>query len=113
MRGALARGRPARGRQPGDAGNALVEFCVLGVLMLVPVVYLVLVLGRVEAAAFAAQRAAREAGRAFVTAADVAQARSRADAAAAPRARRPRTSRGRAASSSTAGAPTACRRTVG
>ena len=77
--------RPPRTAPDGsaDAGNALVEFCVLGVLMLVPVVYLVLVLGRVEAAAFAAQRAAREAGRAFVTADDVGQARSRADAAAA------------------------------
>ncbi|GAA4357883.1 pilus assembly protein [Angustibacter luteus] len=77
------RRRAALARGPADAGNALVEFCVLGVLLLVPVVYLVLVLGRVEAAAFAAQRAAREGGRAFVTASDVDQARARADAAAA------------------------------
>jgi Flp pilus assembly protein TadG len=60
-----------------------VEFCLLAVLMLVPVVYLVLALGRVQAGAFAAQGAAREAGRAFVTAQDEGSAQGRADAAAA------------------------------
>lgn len=60
-----------RGRfRRGDAGTALVEFCLLSVLMLVPLVYLVAALGRVQAAALAAQTAAREAGRAFVTAPD-------------------------------------------
>jgi len=67
----------------GDAGSAVVEFCLLGVLLLVPIVYLVLALGRIQAGAFAAQGAAREAGRAFVTAADEGSARGRADAAAA------------------------------
>jgi Flp pilus assembly pilin Flp len=66
-----------------DSGSAVVEFCLLAVLMLVPVVYLVLALGRVQAGAFAAQGAAREAGRAFVTAQDEGSARGRADAAAA------------------------------
>jgi hypothetical protein len=56
---------------------------VLAVVMLVPVVYLVLALGRIQAGAFAAQGAAREAGRAFVTADDEGSARLRADAAAA------------------------------
>jgi len=60
-----------------------VEFCLLALLMLVPVVYLVLALGRIQAGAFAAQGAAREAGRAFVTAPDEGAARPRADAAAA------------------------------
>lgn len=59
------------------------EFCFLSVLLLVPLVYLVVVLGRVQAAAFAAETAAREAGRAFVTAADDESARSRATSAAA------------------------------
>jgi Flp pilus assembly protein TadG len=66
-----------------DAGSAVVEFCFLSVLMLVPLVYLVAVLGRVQAAALAAETAAREAGRAFVTAPDVESAGSRAESAAA------------------------------
>lgn len=66
-----------------DTGSAVVEFCLLAILLLLPVVYLVLTLGRIQAGAFAAQGAAREAGRAFVTAPDEGSARSRADAAAA------------------------------
>jgi Flp pilus assembly protein TadG len=69
-------------RPQGDRGSALVEFCVLAVLLLVPVVYLMVTLGRLQAASFATQGAAREAGRAFVTAQDDASARDRADAAA-------------------------------
>lgn len=69
-------------RPTGDQGSALVEFCFLSVLLLVPLVYLVVVLGRVQAAALAAQTAAREAGRAFVTAADDRGARQRAVSAA-------------------------------
>ena len=72
----------ARGRPGGDAGSALVEFCFLAVLLLVPVVYLVLTLGRLQAAAFATEGAAREAGRAFVTADDEASGRERAAVAA-------------------------------
>jgi RES domain-containing protein len=68
---------------PADAGSAIVEFCLLAVLLLVPIVYLTLALGRIQAGAFAAQGAAREAGRAFVTATDEASAQGRADAAAA------------------------------
>lgn len=66
----------------GQDGSAIVEFAVLAVLMLVPVVYLVVTLGRLQAAAFATQGAAREAGRAFVTARDESTARERAEAAA-------------------------------
>ena len=66
-----------------DRGSALVEFCFLAVLLLVPMVYLVVVLGRVQAAALAAETAAREAGRAFVTAQDDGSAGLRATAAAA------------------------------
>lgn len=69
-------------RLAGDRGSALVEFCFLSVLLLVPLVYLVVVLGRVQAAALAAETAAREAGRAFVTATDDGSARSRAAVAA-------------------------------
>jgi hypothetical protein len=56
--------------QHGEAGNAIVEFLGVALLLLVPVVYLVLVLGRLQAGAFAVDGAAREAARAFVTAED-------------------------------------------
>jgi len=51
-----------------DRGSAIVEFVVLVVLVLVPVVYLVLGAMRVQAGAYAVTQAAREAGRAFVQA---------------------------------------------
>lgn len=66
--GGVANRLSAGGRR--DDGSAVVEFVTLGVLLLIPVVYLILTLGRIQAAAFAAEGAAREAGRAFVTASD-------------------------------------------
>ncbi len=66
-----------------ESGRAIVEFVFLGVLMLVPLVYLVLTLGRVQAAAYAATSAAREAGRAFTTAETEGETLARARAAAA------------------------------
>jgi Flp pilus assembly protein TadG len=65
-----------------DDGNAVVEFCVLGVLMLIPIVYLVISLGRIEAGSLAVQRAARESGRVYVTAASDVEGRRRAQLAA-------------------------------
>jgi hypothetical protein len=59
----------------------VVEFVTLGVLLLLPVIYLVLALGRLEAASFAVDGAAREAARAFVTAPGAAAGRARALAA--------------------------------
>lgn len=79
----LARWRYSLGevdRHP-DTGSAVVEFVALGVLLLVPVVYLVLTLGRIQAAAYAADGAAREAARAFVAADDERAGRARAQAA--------------------------------
>ncbi|MEZ0491199.1 pilus assembly protein [Kineococcus sp. TBRC 1896] len=46
-----------------DEGSATVEFLAVGVLLLVPLVYLVLTLGRVQAATFAAGSGAGEAAR--------------------------------------------------
>ncbi len=43
-----------------DRGRAVVEFVFLGVLLLVPLIYLVMVIGRIQAAAFAVSTAARE-----------------------------------------------------
>lgn len=68
-------------RGQGDAGNALVEFLGVALVLLVPVVYLVLVLGRVQAATFAVEGAAREAARAFVLADDAGQGAARATTA--------------------------------
>lgn len=66
-----------------DEGRAIIEFIFLGLLLLLPLVYLVLTAARLQAAAFSASLAGREAGRAFVTAASDGDARGRAQAAAA------------------------------
>ena len=65
-----------------DSGRAIIEFLVVGLLLLVPVVYFVVTLSRVQAAAFAVSTASREAGRAFTTATDDEAAYARAQAAA-------------------------------
>ena len=61
--------RPSKQRHD-DTGSAVVEFVVLGVLLLVPVVYLVVTLASLQAASFATDGGARAAARAFVTADD-------------------------------------------
>lgn len=75
------RDRWARAR--GEEGSAIIEFVFLGVLMLVPLIYLVMALGRVQAGSYAVTTAAREAGRAFVTAEGGEDAAARAHAASA------------------------------
>jgi hypothetical protein len=69
-------------RGVGERGSALVEFVLLAVLVAVPLFYLVLTLARLQAGAYAVTAAAREGGRAFVTApvAEVAPARAQAAA---------------------------------
>lgn len=47
----------------GDRGGALVEFIVLVVALLIPVIYLVMALSLVQASVFAAESASREAAR--------------------------------------------------
>ena len=64
----------------GDDGNAQVEFLVVAVVFVIPLVYLVVFLSQVQAAAFAAEGAARDAVRAYATAPDRAAAAARADA---------------------------------
>lgn len=76
----VRRVRPTVGR---EEGSAIVEFVFLAVLMLVPIVYLIVALGRIQAGALAVEQAAREAGRAFVTAPDERNAAARAQVAAA------------------------------
>lgn len=59
-----------------------IEAAVLVVFLVVPMFYLVATVGRVQAGAYAASAAAREAGRAFVTADEAATAPGRAQSAA-------------------------------
>jgi hypothetical protein len=68
--------------EDAEAGSAIVEFVFLAVLMLVPLFYLVMVLARLQAGAYAVSAASREAGRAYVTAQVPAQAHPRALSAA-------------------------------
>jgi hypothetical protein len=89
MRISLA-GVPSRlgpaGRNPSatsDQGSALIEVVVLGLLVLLPLAYVVLAVFEVQRAAYATTTAAREAGRALVTAPSQAAAVPRARAAAA------------------------------
>jgi hypothetical protein len=65
-----------------QAGSAVVEFVFLAVLMMVPLFYLVMVLARLQAGAYGVSVAAREAGRAYVTAEVPAHAPPRAQSAA-------------------------------
>ncbi|ACQ81031.1 TadE family protein [Beutenbergia cavernae DSM 12333] len=53
-----------------ERGSAVVEFLGVALLLLVPLVYLVLVLGEAQAAVFAAEGAARDAGRIVAQASD-------------------------------------------
>ena len=65
-----------------DEGNALVEFTYLAVLLMVPLVYLLTTVFQVQRAAFGVTEAARQAGRAYVTADNAAQGAARAQEAA-------------------------------
>ena len=69
-------------RNRGDEGTALVEFTYLAILLMVPVVYVLLAVFRVQSAAFAVTEAARQAGRAYATADTPEQGRQRAERAA-------------------------------
>ncbi len=77
------RGSPPRvGSARDESGTAVVEFVVLAVLLLIPLIYLVMAMARLQAGSYAVSQAAREAGRAFVTADSADAARPRAEAAA-------------------------------
>lgn len=65
-----------------DEGRAIIEFIFLGIGLLLPLLYLVLTAARLQAGAFSASLAGREAGRAFVTGATDEDAAARARAAA-------------------------------
>lgn len=66
----------------GEGGNAIVEFVYLAMLLLVPLVYILITVFRVQAGSYAVSSAAREAGRVYATAQDLDGAGDRAFAAA-------------------------------
>lgn len=69
-----------RGRD--EVGTAIIEFTWLGLLLLVPLVYIVIAVFDAQRTAYAATTAARSAARAFITSPDEASARTRARTAA-------------------------------
>ena len=69
-------------RRAAERGSALVELTWLGVLLLIPLGYVMLTVATAQRHAYGVTAAARSAGRAFVLAPDVAAARQRALAAA-------------------------------
>lgn len=66
----------------GEEGSAVVEFIFLGLVLLVPVVYLIVTAGQVQGAAFAAVGAAEAAAKVYVDAEDPVAGEQRARAAA-------------------------------
>ena len=71
----------ARAAIASDDGSASLEFITVGVLMLVPLVYLVLVVSALQGASLGVEGAARQASRVFVQAETDAAARDAADRA--------------------------------
>ena len=67
---------PRSNRLSSDGGTASLEFIVGGVLLLVPIVYLVLTLGTIQSAALAAEGGARQAARVYVVSATAADGRA-------------------------------------
>jgi hypothetical protein len=74
---------PRSKRSTSEAGSASLEFIVAGLVLLVPIVYLVVVLFQVQSAVLAAEGGARQAARVFVTAPDTSTASERASTAVA------------------------------
>ena len=64
-----------------ESGSASLEFITAGLLLLVPLVYLVLVVSSIQGATLAAEGAARQAARVFVTSENADQAGARSQQA--------------------------------
>ena len=65
-----------------QSGSAIIEFVYLAVLLMVPLVYVLITVFRVQAASYAVSSAAREAGRVYATSSNIDEADGRAFAAA-------------------------------
>jgi hypothetical protein len=72
---------PPSRRWATDEGSASLEFITAGVLLLVPMVYLIVALASVQAGALAVEGAARQAARVFVQAHDETSGRAQANTA--------------------------------
>ena len=68
-------------RFASERGSASLEFITVGLVMLVPLVYLVLTMSSIQAGALAAEGAARQAARVFVQAQTLEQANAAASSA--------------------------------
>jgi len=64
-----------------DEGSASLEFITAGMLLLLPLVYLVLTMSSIQAGAFAVEGAARQAARVYVQSATVGEANAAAERA--------------------------------
>ncbi|MGN6272176.1 MAG: hypothetical protein ACTHMQ_03715 [Protaetiibacter sp.] len=71
----------ARRGAASDDGSASIEFITVGVLLLVPLVYLVLVVSSLQGASLGVEGAARQASRVFVQAETEGEARAAAERA--------------------------------
>jgi hypothetical protein len=69
-------------RRRTEAGSAIVELVWLGLLLLIPITYIVVTAFEVQRGAFATSAAARAAGRAYALSDDDAQGRAQAEAVA-------------------------------
>lgn len=69
-------------RHRDEAGSAIVEFVWLGLILMVPIVYILLTVFDVQRASYGVSAASRAAGRAFVLAPDQSAGYARAERAA-------------------------------
>lgn len=81
IRADARRGLVRRTPTGDEAGSAALEFIGLGVILLVPLVYLVLALGAIQGQMLGAESAARHTARTMSAATDAGDASARADAA--------------------------------
>jgi len=79
LRGTAREGEP--GAREGERGAAVIEFVVVFMALVVPLVYTVAVMAEVQRALLAVSTAAREVGRVYVTATTAADAQRRAQLA--------------------------------
>ncbi|MEO7349099.1 MAG: hypothetical protein ABIW32_04480 [Terrimesophilobacter sp.] len=74
-------GHTAHASSAGERGSASLEFITIGLILLIPLVYLVLTMSVLQGAAFATEGAARQAVRVFVQAKNEGEAAARAERA--------------------------------
>lgn len=82
MRPGVKDGPGTCGETRDETGSAVVEFIFLGLLLLVPVVYLIITVGQIQGASFAAVGAADAAAKVYASAPDPETAERRAADAA-------------------------------